>query len=466
MVNAPVASHRPGRLARRVAVNTLDRRRSWSYARYISWRQAAAAMIFLWAAAPAPAHAAEASCRASAARSSNLQQTTFEAVVANPGATPCVSESHEFVGVSSDGGLSITDPRAATELAAGTLSASASVDSAAFSDVAGISVGHVTVKQVESCVGGMNVASGSSSVDGLIVDGTPISVVGDQSIDQTVAGVSIRTNQLSGDTRRGLVLEDGSSEYVLGEASAGGDVCAAPNSGGGEAPPAADGASAGGGEGGAGLPRAFASGLGGVLASRVAASRLALQCSEREITLLDVLQRGSRVDLLGAANTTLAGRTVTITLLASHKRVATAVVEPDGFFGTTAALPALRLRSTNSARYQASIGTLHSAYLKLTRRMLVDAITSNGGKVTISGRVIRPLAQPAAPVLIKRRISCSSTVTVKRIKPRSNGAFTVKVPAPADAAAALYFATTVVRKTVHSRKTYPTSTLPSIVVIR
>ncbi len=441
-----------------------------------SWRCATLAAVLLWAAAPAPAQAADSSCRASAAHSSGSELSAFEPVVANPAATPCTSESHELVGVASQGGTSVTDPRAATEAAAGTFSASASDDSAAFSGSPGISVGHVSVKQVESCVGGTNVASGSSSVDGLTVAGTPVSVIGSQSIDETIAGVHIATNELSGDTRQALVLEVGGTVSVLGEATAGGDACATLNAGGGKAPAGGSGNGAGAGgeekattvgaESSAGLPLAFASGLNGALAFRVAASRLALQCTQHEITLIDVLQRGKRVELLGAAETRLAGHTVTITLLATHKRVATAVVRSDGFFGSTAALPARSVRLTNKARYRASIGTLHSAYLKLTRRMLVQSISSSAGKVMISGQVIRPLAQPVAAILIKRRTSCSSTAIVKRVKPRRNGTFTVTVPAPAGADAALYVATTVVRQSVRSRKRYPTSTLPRVVVVQ
>ncbi len=333
-----------------------------------------------------------------------------------------MSESHELVVVASEGGASVTDPRAATEAAAGTFSASASDDSAAFSGSPGISVGHVAVKQVESCVGGMNVASGSSSVDGLTVAGTPVSAVGGHSIDETIDGVHITTNQLSGDTRQALVLEVGApcmssakqpraetharrSTPAVGklqQAAVETEQAPAPEKTRSPLEPKAALACQ--------LP--LPSGLNGVLAYRVAASRLALQCTRREITLIDVLQRGKRVELLGAAETRLAGQTVTITLLATHKRVATAVVQSDGFFGSTAALPPRSVRLTNKARYQASIGTLHSAGLKLTRRMLVHSISSKAGKVTISGQVIRPLAQPVAAILIKRRTSCSSTVIV------------------------------------------------------
>jgi hypothetical protein len=431
----------------------------------------------VWAPAPGSAQAGGTSCRASAARASGPQQVTFEPVVANAGATPCAADGHELVGVSSPNGLSVTDPRAATEAAGGVLSASASDDSAALSGVPAISVGHVAAKQVESCSAGVSVASGSSTVDGLTVAGTPVAVVGGQSIDQTIAGVRVRTNQLSGDTRRALVLDVGGNEYVLGEATAGGDACAAQTGGGGEGPgggatgPA--GPAGGAGVGAGGLPGATASGLGdssgvtgGTLAYRFAASQLALQCPRRRITLIDVLWRGSRVSLLGAADSSLVGRTVTITLLANHRRVATAVVGSDGFFGATAPLPAPALRFTNKASYQARIGTDRSAYLKLTRRMLVQSISSRAGKVLIRGRVIRPLAEPIAAILVRRRVSCSSTVIVNRIKPRHDGTFAVTVAAPTGSHAAIYLATTMVRQSVRNRRRYPTSTLPRVVVVQ
>jgi hypothetical protein len=416
--------------------------------------------------APARAESTATSCRASAARASGPQQATSEPVVANPSATPCTTQSQDVVGTQSAGGMTVTDPKASTENAAGLLSASASDDSAQFAGAAAISVGHVSATQQQSCSSGTNIASGSSSVDGLTVVGTPVSVVAGQSIDRTIAGVRIRTNQLNGTTRQALVLDVGTTEYVLGEASASGDACASLATGG-------SGGLGGGNLGGESLAGAVGSGLGvgsgvvgGALASRVLASRLALQCPQRKLTLIDVLQRGNHVALLGAADASLIGRKVTITLLANHKRVATAVVGADGFFGTTAALPSRRLRFTNRASYQASIGAVRSQYLKLTRRMLVDSISSRAGKVTIRGRVIRPLAQPIATIRVQRRISCSSVVTVKRIKPSRNGAFTVTLAAPPQTQAAVYIAVTRVRQTVRNRKTFPTSTLPRIVVIR
>ena len=424
--------------------------------------------ILMFSGAPARGESASTSCRASAARASGSQQATFEPVVANPAATPCTTQNQQLAGPQSVGGMTVTDPKASTENASGTLSASASDDSAQFEGATAIGVGHVSVNQAQSCISGTNIATGSSRVDGLTVAGTPVSVVGGQSIDQTIAGVRIRTNQLSGSARQALVLDVGTTEYVLGEASASGDACASLPIGSSSGSGAGAGAAGGGslaGASGSGLG-AGSGVIGGTLSGRLAASQLALQCPQRRLILIDVLQRGTRVALLGAADKSLIGRKVTITFLANHKRVASAVVGSDGFFGTTAALPSRRLRFTNRASYQASIGAERSASLKLTRRMLVDSIVSRAGKVVIHGRVVRPLAQPIATILVRRRVSCSSAVTVKRIKPRRNGTFAVTLVAPPRTQAAVYLAVTRVRQTVRNRKTYPTSTLPRVVVIK
>jgi hypothetical protein len=57
-------------------------------------------------------------------------------------------------------------------------------------------------------------------------------------------------------------------------------------------------------------------------------------------------------------------------------------------------------------------------------------------------------------------------VIVKRIRPSHDGTFTATLPAPPGTPAAVYLASTRVRQTVHRRATYPTFTLPSVVVLR
>ena len=191
------------------------------------------------------------------------------------------------------------------------------------------------------------------------------------------------------------------------------------------------------------------------------ASALALACTKRKLTLIDVLTHGQHVDLLGAADKRLVGQRVSIYYLVGHRRVATAVVGSDGFFRATAPLPPRRERFTNFARYQAQDAAGEKSLdLKLHRRMVVTSIGLTGGKVVIRGRVIKPLASPAAPILIQRRVSCASTVTVMRVMPRADGTFTVTLDPPPHTQAAVYRAATQVRKVVTNPKRFPTFTLP------
>lgn len=193
---------------------------------------------------------------------------------------------------------------------------------------------------------------------------------------------------------------------------------------------------------------------------------LALQCTTRKLVLIDVLRRGNRVKLLGAADRKYIGRKVSIRFTATGRRVATAVVRKDGGFQTTAPLPKRSLRETNRARYRASIGKERSLRLKLKRRMIISSLSSKNGKVTIAGRVVRPLATPVRAITVTRRVSCKRNVVVKRIKPSRTGRFRVTVDAPPSQLAAVYRLRTQVRKNTHNRKLFPTFTLPRAVEIK
>jgi sugar lactone lactonase YvrE len=195
------------------------------------------------------------------------------------------------------------------------------------------------------------------------------------------------------------------------------------------------------------------------------ASQRALQCTGRKLMLIDVLKRGHRVELLGAADRSLIGRRVNIYLGAGDKRVATAVIGGDGFFHATAPLPAASIRNTNTARYQARAGAERSLDLKLSRRMIVESITSRNRVVTIAGRVTRPLAQPIAAISVQRRVSCTRWITVKRVRPRRDGTFAARLAGPPRDQVAVYRAATFVRKRAASRKLFPTFTLPRVVAL-
>ncbi|MCW3016343.1 MAG: hypothetical protein JWO02_3435, partial [Solirubrobacterales bacterium] len=190
------------------------------------------------------------------------------------------------------------------------------------------------------------------------------------------------------------------------------------------------------------------------------AADLALACTTRRLVLVDVLAQGSGVKLLGAADRSLAGKTVSLRLAATGKTVATAKVAKDGSFSAFAPLPPKAIRATNAARYQAVLGKEKSLDLKLARRMIVSKLTASGGKVTIAGRVVLPLSKPLSSITLTRRVSCQKNEVVRRFKPKANGTFSVTVAAPAGEDAAVYRLTTRVRTNTRSATTSPTFTLP------
>lgn len=193
---------------------------------------------------------------------------------------------------------------------------------------------------------------------------------------------------------------------------------------------------------------------------------LALQCTKRRLVLQDVVPSGDRVRLLGAADRALAGRRVAIRFLATGRTVARATVRKDGSFSTTAPLPPRRLRGTNRARYQATVGRERSLDLKLARRMTLRGVAVRGGKVTISGRISGPLTRPASRITVTRRVSCRRSEVVARVLPRRDGTFRVTVAAPDGQNAAVYRLGTFVRRTTRNPKRFPTFTLPRAVDLR
>ena len=190
---------------------------------------------------------------------------------------------------------------------------------------------------------------------------------------------------------------------------------------------------------------------------------LALECSARRIVLIDVTIAGGRVALFGAADRRYAGRRIRIRSTWNGRTVARPRLSRTGLFRARAALPPAAIRSTNAARYQASVGRQRSMNLKLVRRMLVRRTVHRGGTVRIAGRVTRPLASPVRTIQVKRRVSCSRWKVVKRFRPRRDGSFDVRLKAPADGQAAAYRMSTKVRKYVWLPRLYPTFTLPRYV---
>lgn len=192
------------------------------------------------------------------------------------------------------------------------------------------------------------------------------------------------------------------------------------------------------------------------------ATDLVLGCTERDVVLVDVVPMRSRVRLLGVADRRFAGRTVDIRFAATGRIVARPVVRPDGSFSAGTDLPSRRLRSSDRARYRASIGDERSLDLKLERRMRVFDVSSSGGRVTIDGQVIGPLAARESDrfITVERRVGCSRTEVVARLLPEDDGTFTARFLAPVGDRAAVYRLRTRVRGNRTNPKLFNTFTLP------
>jgi hypothetical protein len=196
-----------------------------------------------------------------------------------------------------------------------------------------------------------------------------------------------------------------------------------------------------------------------------------LECSSRRIVLTDVVQRGRRVHLLGVADRRFAGRRVDLRFVGMRagdpgRHVAFATVGADGGFRATAPLPPRTVRATNAARYQAVLGDERSLRLKLFRRMLVDDARSAKGSVTLTGRILPPLHPRSMTIVVKQRVSCTSTVEVGRTQARPDGRFRVTLPGPPETRTATYRLQTVVRESPRNPRLYPTFTLPRAVELR
>jgi hypothetical protein len=191
-----------------------------------------------------------------------------------------------------------------------------------------------------------------------------------------------------------------------------------------------------------------------------------LQCTKRRLVLVDVLERRHGVRLTGVADPRYIGKRVAIVFGATGHVVAHAKVRRDGSFATRAQLPPRRLRGSNRARYVAKLGRERSLNLKLRRRLIVRRMVSRDGRVIITGRVVRPLARPVKPILVRQRLSCHRMKVVQRFRPRRNGHYRVTLQAPRSGGSAVYRLTTKVRDSAHGRALFETFTLPRAVELK
>ncbi|MEA2135432.1 MAG: hypothetical protein QOC68_3341 [Solirubrobacteraceae bacterium] len=191
----------------------------------------------------------------------------------------------------------------------------------------------------------------------------------------------------------------------------------------------------------------------------------ALRCTTRRLVLIDVVRRGHRVRLFGAADRALAGRRVSIVYTDTNRRVARPRVGRDGLFRATAPLPPLAVRHTNRARYQARLAGERSLRLKLQRRLHITSTKPHGRAVVLAGRISSPLASPIQRVVVTRRVSCGRVEVVKRFKPRRDGSFRVKLQGAKQRQVATFRFRTKVRFRVGNPRLFRTFTLPQYVDI-
>jgi hypothetical protein len=203
----------------------------------------------------------------------------------------------------------------------------------------------------------------------------------------------------------------------------------------------------------------------GVATSPKAIAELLNGCSSSPLVLNDVYIQGARVAIRGSAAHGLVGKKVKI-LFNEGKQVATATVEADGQYTTTAPLPPAKIRDNLNTRYTAEVGKLRSVHLKLVRRLLLEPPKASGTTVTLTGQVTLPLTKPVAPVVVEQQLECGKTTIAKTFTPPASGRFHITVTVPANARAAIFRLTSKVAANKHSVKHgFTTFSLPLPVVL-
>jgi hypothetical protein len=204
----------------------------------------------------------------------------------------------------------------------------------------------------------------------------------------------------------------------------------------------------------------------GIATTPKAVEEVLLACTKRPLVLNDVLIRGGRVLLQGSAAVSLHGRKVKI-VFDGGKQVASAKIEENGEFSTTARLPPVRLRDGNSARYMAEAGDQRSLDLKLTRRLILEPPKFSAGAetVTLVGQVLAPLTRPIATVSVQQALACGATTTLGSFKPAADGRFRITVKVPAIAKAGLYRLVSSVAEKPGSKHGFATYSLPLPVIL-
>jgi len=167
-------------------------------------------------------------------------------------------------------------------------------------------------------------------------------------------------------------------------------------------------------------------------------SDLAL-CGGRKISLVRADARGGQVLLSGFVAASLADRSVTIFANYGKKKLGT--VKPNAAGQFTARVKGPPRKLFNKARFQARVGSARSVKLKLPQSLASSSVKSEGGQITLRGKVKRSVLGKRNLVVV-RRIVCGQYQTVGSAKPSRRGVYVVRFPTPALTTAALYRAET------------------------
>jgi hypothetical protein len=169
---------------------------------------------------------------------------------------------------------------------------------------------------------------------------------------------------------------------------------------------------------------------------------LPLQCSGKAVVLVTVRQSGHVVFLSGIALPKYAGQKATITLSGVSKKLAkgkggTALIAANGSF--EAKLIAPSGAGAGLTRYTATVAGNSSLALKLSRALRITGDSQVAGGARASFQVVGAQGSGKHTVTVTRELSCSKSVTFKKVTLPRSGRFSLVLPAPKVAGEVAYY---------------------------
>jgi hypothetical protein len=199
-----------------------------------------------------------------------------------------------------------------------------------------------------------------------------------------------------------------------------------------------------------------------------AAADALLACTRKGVVLTEAYPMGRRDVLRGVVGKQYQGQTVTIVYGPKSKVVARQPVQADGTFAAMVKAPKGRQARGNKARYVAIVGKEKSSAIKRDRRMWTEQVylTKSSRDVYILGRLTKPFKK-GTKVEVQTRPggSCGAFKTVLTTQVNARGYFGATVPVTKGNATVVVRARGQVQKTVSSKRSSRTQTLPAAVAM-